>query len=420
MRHSVLNVLGLAAMGVILAEPGAAQAAEAPIANAEPNAPGWITVSYSHSGGTGEEIRYYIVRKGEEGEPHHPLSWNVGLYTDRFLNPGTTYEYSVCAEYVATGETACTETSAKTLPGAGLPPNYNPPAINHFEASPDAITVHWGDTGDYSMLHVQLSDPEGHVDQRQVKNIPNAKWTFVGLRPSVRYRVILQGCSKNLVTPDGCGRWSPDYFIITEVPKTPPPPPPPIRFTTFTVRGVAPKVVRLDFAVDSRAIYEDQKFLVYRDGKQVTEVLGPSNDVYQGYWQDFLNTLAEQHNYRVCFVDPPDVNVCSATVAGPEPSTGIGRMPDSVGGSDADPKYQKNTDMPGSDYSSFETTKAADAECSIACSKDERCVAWTWVRPGIQAPKGKCWLKNAEPAAVANNCCISGLKSKYRLLGKKP
>ncbi len=83
-----------------------------------------------------------------------------------------------------------------------------------------------------------------------------------------------------------------------------------------------------------------------------------------------------------------------------------------------DRKYQKNTDMPGSDYSSFETTKAADAECSIACSKDERCVAWTWVRPGLQAPKGKCWLKNAEPAAVANNCCISGLKSQYRILGK--
>jgi hypothetical protein len=90
-------------------------------------------------------------------------------------------------------------------------------------------------------------------------------------------------------------------------------------------------------------------------------------------------------------------------------------VPSSAG---ADPHYQSNTNMPGSDYSSFETRGAADAECSIACGKDPQCKAWTWSKPGVQAPKGKCWLKNAVPAAVADECCISGLQTKVKVLGK--
>jgi hypothetical protein len=80
--------------------------------------------------------------------------------------------------------------------------------------------------------------------------------------------------------------------------------------------------------------------------------------------------------------------------------------------------YSKGVDLPGSDYKSFETTGAADAECSIACGKDPQCKAWTWSKPGIQAPKGKCWLKNAIPTAVSNDCCISGLQTKVKHLGE--
>jgi uncharacterized protein YkwD len=69
--------------------------------------------------------------------------------------------------------------------------------------------------------------------------------------------------------------------------------------------------------------------------------------------------------------------------------------------------YRPNTDRPGSDYTSFDIN-GQPVDCQNACSKDARCRAWTWVKPGVQGPKARCWLKGAEPAEVANNCCFSG------------
>jgi hypothetical protein len=82
--------------------------------------------------------------------------------------------------------------------------------------------------------------------------------------------------------------------------------------------------------------------------------------------------------------------------------------------------YMKDVDLPGSDYRNFETTKRGDAECGQACFDDSAsCKAWTWTRPGVQAANGKCWLKDAVPTPVANNCCVSGLRSHPKVLGKR-
>lgn len=80
--------------------------------------------------------------------------------------------------------------------------------------------------------------------------------------------------------------------------------------------------------------------------------------------------------------------------------------------SSANPAYRPGVDLPGSDYRSFQTLKGAEAECSIACSNEPKCQSWTWTKPGIQLPKGKCWLKHAVPTAVSNDCCISGTRSR--------
>jgi hypothetical protein len=82
------------------------------------------------------------------------------------------------------------------------------------------------------------------------------------------------------------------------------------------------------------------------------------------------------------------------------------------------PKIGENTDLPGSDYRGFEVSEAA--ACSRACSGDGgTCKAWTWTKPGVQAPQGKCWLKNAVPTAIASDCCVSGLFVKpIKSLGK--
>ena len=62
--------------------------------------------------------------------------------------------------------------------------------------------------------------------------------------------------------------------------------------------------------------------------------------------------------------------------------------------------------LPGSDYANFN----ADNQfvCRNSCGGDSRCQAWTWVKPGIQGPTGRCWLKHRVPTLVRDNCCNSG------------
>ena len=43
-------------------------------------------------------------------------------------------------------------------------------------------------------------------------------------------------------------------------------------------------------------------------------------------------------------------------------------------------------------------------------NSEDQCKSWTYVKPGIQGPNARCWLKSATPGAKANNCCISGVR----------
>ncbi|MHC4608073.1 MAG: PAN domain-containing protein [Planctomycetota bacterium] len=61
-------------------------------------------------------------------------------------------------------------------------------------------------------------------------------------------------------------------------------------------------------------------------------------------------------------------------------------------------------DRPGADYESFETPRGL-WQCQEACEKDERCKAYTFVKA-----TRTCWLKTSVPSAVANTCCVSGVK----------
>ena len=66
-----------------------------------------------------------------------------------------------------------------------------------------------------------------------------------------------------------------------------------------------------------------------------------------------------------------------------------------------------NIDRPGGDYTSFDLNGTYPSDCRDACAKDGKCQAWTYVRPGVQGPKARCWLKSTVPAPVNNTCCIS-------------
>jgi PAN domain len=62
--------------------------------------------------------------------------------------------------------------------------------------------------------------------------------------------------------------------------------------------------------------------------------------------------------------------------------------------------------LPGSDYKNF--TAASASVCRNSCGGDPQCQAYTWVKPGIQGPDGRCWLKFRVPTLVKDACCDSG------------
>jgi hypothetical protein len=68
------------------------------------------------------------------------------------------------------------------------------------------------------------------------------------------------------------------------------------------------------------------------------------------------------------------------------------------------------TDRPGSNYKSFELAEADAAPCQASCAAEAGCRAWTYVKPGVQGPKARCWLKQGVPTARSSGCCISGVK----------
>lgn len=71
---------------------------------------------------------------------------------------------------------------------------------------------------------------------------------------------------------------------------------------------------------------------------------------------------------------------------------------------------EDNTDRPGADYKDFDLSQANWTLCRDACANDGNCRAYAYVRPGVQGPSARCWLKSSVPAAVSSNCCIAGVR----------
>lgn len=71
-----------------------------------------------------------------------------------------------------------------------------------------------------------------------------------------------------------------------------------------------------------------------------------------------------------------------------------------------------NIDRPGGDFTSVTLPQAsAPQACLSLCNAEAACRAWTFVKAGVQAQNPRCWLKSSVPAAIANACCVSGVKS---------
>lgn len=72
----------------------------------------------------------------------------------------------------------------------------------------------------------------------------------------------------------------------------------------------------------------------------------------------------------------------------------------------------ENQDLMGSNLRYFVLKPGETCQtCIDSCLKDPNCKAYTYTKPGYQAPNGICFLKSAVPVASTNNNCISGVKS---------
>ena len=68
-----------------------------------------------------------------------------------------------------------------------------------------------------------------------------------------------------------------------------------------------------------------------------------------------------------------------------------------------------DVDRKGGDIRSFWLAEAKYQLCEYACVQEKGCKAYTYVKPGVQGPQAKCWLKNYKARKVPNQtCCISG------------
>jgi hypothetical protein len=73
-------------------------------------------------------------------------------------------------------------------------------------------------------------------------------------------------------------------------------------------------------------------------------------------------------------------------------------------------QWEPNTDRPGGDYRSFDLREPRPEHCREACWHEGQCRAFTYVRPGVQGPNARCWLKSDVPQARPNDCCLSGVR----------
>ena len=95
----------------------------------------------------------------------------------------------------------------------------------------------------------------------------------------------------------------------------------------------------------------------------------------------------------------------------PRPGPGVVKPPS------PDAAIEWDTNRRGQDYRSFLLDEPLPDTCRQACNEEAQCQAWTFVKPGIQGPQAKCWLKSVVPQKVQDTCCVSGVKTATQTTG---
>jgi len=64
----------------------------------------------------------------------------------------------------------------------------------------------------------------------------------------------------------------------------------------------------------------------------------------------------------------------------------------------------------GVNFRTIDGAQATPAQCQQTCNTDAKCMAWSYVRPGILGAEARCVLKSTTPSQTSSACCISGFK----------
>ncbi|MDX2086401.1 MAG: PAN domain-containing protein [Kofleriaceae bacterium] len=70
--------------------------------------------------------------------------------------------------------------------------------------------------------------------------------------------------------------------------------------------------------------------------------------------------------------------------------------------------WRDGTNIMGNDIVGLDLTDGDPAACAAACKGNAQCKAWSYVKPGVQGPQAKCWLKHTVGAYSSNPCCTTG------------
>lgn len=308
-------------------------AGDPPTVYVQPNAPGMITVNYTHSGE--DDVQSFLIER--DGANIAVMYTIDGQWIDSNLLPDTQYAYRVCAIYPdrPDPDDGCSPAiPVRTMPPEQKPAAMDPPAGINVEAADTSIKVWWGATGQYSKILGRIESDTGYVRQVDLENKSNAGYTFQNLQQGVRHRVSLKGCSRTLFG-SSCGPWSQPSFATTAARTIDPPEPSQPTIKAKTTDG-APTGVALEFSVSVMQGEGDQ-FVLYRNQRRLKNIspVGAAASVFGfdgwvGSHMDIpTNLFGREIDYHVCFEGNfPPARVCSEKIHVSLPDPGVITRPD--------------------------------------------------------------------------------------------
>jgi hypothetical protein len=77
----------------------------------------------------------------------------------------------------------------------------------------------------------------------------------------------------------------------------------------------------------------------------------------------------------------------------------------------AAPMMEQGIERPGADYRTFALGQDDPVECRKACTKDAKCMAWTYRRPVNPGLEAHCALSDRVPPKRSDPCCVSGIQT---------